>query len=125
MISIVSIDFKTAYDSINRKALIIVMKEFKIPEKLLRLTSLTLNEAKIIVKMQNDLSDPLEIKNSVLQGDVLACLLFNIILEKVARDSNMKGNTFDKSIQFAFADDIDIIAQTSTAPRLVFKDRDP
>ncbi|GFW73194.1 hypothetical protein TNCV_484201 [Trichonephila clavipes] len=56
------IDFKTAYDSINKKALIAAMKEFKIPDKLLRLISLTLSETKIVVKVQNDLSDPFEIK---------------------------------------------------------------
>ncbi|GFS80169.1 putative endonuclease-reverse transcriptase [Trichonephila clavipes] len=51
------IDFKTTYDSIHRKTLIAAMKEFKIPDKLLRLISLTLSETKIVVKVQNDLSD--------------------------------------------------------------------
>ncbi|GFT47042.1 cysteine-rich secretory protein 2 [Trichonephila clavipes] len=36
--------------------------------------------------MQNDLSDPLEIKNGVRQGDAPACLLFNLALEKVGSD---------------------------------------
>ncbi|GFY23699.1 craniofacial development protein 2 [Trichonephila clavipes] len=81
-------NFKTVYDSINRKALIAAMKEFKIPDKLLMLISLTLSETKIIVKVQNDLSDPLEIKNGIRQGGALVCLLFNIALEKVVRDSN-------------------------------------
>ncbi|GFX43747.1 DUF4817 domain-containing protein [Trichonephila clavipes] len=59
------------------------MKEFKIPDKLLRLISLTLSETKIVVKVQNDLSDPLQIKNGVRLGDALVCLLFNLALEKV------------------------------------------
>ncbi|GFX10826.1 eukaryotic translation initiation factor 2-alpha kinase 3 [Trichonephila clavipes] len=66
------------------------MKEFKIPDKLLRLISLTLSETKIIVKVQNDLSDPLEIKNGVRQGDVLACLLFNLALEKVVWENGTR-----------------------------------
>ncbi|GFU65659.1 putative endonuclease-reverse transcriptase [Trichonephila clavipes] len=95
------------------------MKEFKIPDKLLRLISLTLSETKTVVKVQNDLSDLLEIKNGVRQGDALACLLINLALEKVVRDSNIntRGNIFNKSIQLlTFADD-NIIAQTPTALR--------
>ncbi|GFY30615.1 uncharacterized protein TNCV_3117771 [Trichonephila clavipes] len=45
-----------------------------------------LSETKFVVKVQKDLSDPLEIKNSVRQGDTLACLLFNIVLDKVEFD---------------------------------------
>ncbi|GFT89831.1 putative endonuclease-reverse transcriptase [Trichonephila clavipes] len=68
----VFMDFKTHYDCVNRKALIVVMEEFKIPYKLLRLISLTLSETKIIVKVQNDLSDPLEwrvLKSEVCRSD--------------------------------------------------------
>ncbi|GFT07661.1 putative endonuclease-reverse transcriptase [Trichonephila clavipes] len=82
--------------------------------------NLTLSETKIVVKVQNDLSDSLEIKNDVLQGDTLACLLFKLALEKVVRDSNIntRGNINNKSMQLlAFADDIDIIARTKTGPR--------
>ncbi|GFV12489.1 putative endonuclease-reverse transcriptase [Trichonephila clavipes] len=87
------IDFKTTYDSINRKALIAAM-------------------------VQNDLSDLLEIKNSVRQGDAPTCLLFNLPLEKVVRDSNIntRGNIFNNQL-LTFADDIDIIARTLTALR--------
>ncbi|GFV45469.1 putative endonuclease-reverse transcriptase [Trichonephila clavipes] len=99
------------------------MKEFKIPDKLLRLISLTLCETKIVVKVQNDLLDPLENKNCFRQGDALACLRFNIALEKVVRDSNIntKGNIFNNSIQLlAFDDGIDIIARTPTTIRQTF-----
>ncbi|GFU65710.1 putative endonuclease-reverse transcriptase [Trichonephila clavipes] len=112
------IDFKTAYHSINRQALFAGMKEFKIPDKLLRLINLTLSVTKIIVKVQNDLSSPL--KNIVQQGDTLVCLLFNLALEKVVRNLNIntRGNIFNKLL--TFADDIDIITRTSSALRLAF-----
>ncbi|GFU95003.1 putative endonuclease-reverse transcriptase [Trichonephila clavipes] len=77
----------------------------------------------IVVKVQNYLSDPLEIKNGVRQGDALACLLFNLALEKVVRNSNIntRGNIFNTSTQLlAFADDIDTIARTPTAQRQAF-----
>jgi hypothetical protein len=58
------------------------------------------------------LSSPIITRNGVRQGDSLACLLFNIALEKVVRDAgiNTRGTIFCKSVQIlAFADDIDII----------------
>jgi sorting nexin-29 len=49
----------------------------------------------------------------VRQGDALACLLFNIALEKVIRDSGIQttGSIFFNTVQIqAYADDIDLMA---------------
>ena len=49
------------------------------------------------------------------QGNALACLLFNIALEKVIRDSGIqtRGTIFFKTVQIlAYADDIDLMART-------------
>ncbi|GFV71979.1 putative endonuclease-reverse transcriptase [Trichonephila clavipes] len=107
----------------STKRLIAAVKEIKIPDNIFSLISLTLSETKIAVKVQNDLSDSLEIKNGVQKGDALACLLFNLALEKVVSDSNIntRGNIFNKPIELlAFADDIDIIARTLTSLRQAF-----
>jgi sorting nexin-29 len=48
----------------------------------------------------------------------LACLLFNIALEKVIRDAtvNVRGAIFYKSVQISeYGDDIDIIGRTQSA----------
>ena len=50
------------------------------------------------------------------QGDTLACLLFNIALEKVVWDSGIqtRGTIFFKTVQIlAYADDIDLMARTT------------
>ncbi|KAJ4451075.1 hypothetical protein ANN_02513 [Periplaneta americana] len=63
-------------------------------------------------------SNPLDIKNGVRQGDTLACLLFNVTLEKVVRDANLlsRGTIFYRSVQIlAYADDIDIVARSRRA----------
>jgi sorting nexin-29 len=60
------------------------------------------------------MSSPIITRNRVRQGNSLACLLFNIAVEKVVRDAgiNTRGTIFYKSIQIlAFAGDIDIIGK--------------
>jgi sorting nexin-29 len=63
------------------------------------------------VKVQNELSESFHIWNGLRQRDALACILFNIALEKIVRDVNInqRGNIFYKSVQIlAYADDTDI-----------------
>jgi sorting nexin-29 len=49
------------------------------------------------------------------QGDALACILFNIALEKIIREANINqcGNIFYKSVQIlAYTGNIDIISRS-------------
>ena len=76
-----------------------------------------MNNTQCRVKIQNRFSAPIHIKNGIRQGDALACLLFNVALEKVVRDAtlNIRGTIFYKSVQIlAYADDIDIIGRTQS-----------
>ena len=69
-------------------------------------------------KIQDRLSETINVKNRVQPGDALVCLLFNVALEKVIRDVvvNMRGAIFYNSVQIlAYADDIDIIGRTQSA----------
>jgi hypothetical protein len=108
-------DFKAAYDSINRKMLYSAMEEFGIPLKLIRLVKQTMARVQCLIRVQSYLSNPLEAKNGLRQGDALACLLFNIVLEKLVRDSGIqtRGTIFYKTVQMlAYADDVDLMSRT-------------
>jgi hypothetical protein len=75
------------------------------------------------IRIQSTLCEPLPTKNGVRQGDALACLLFNIALEKVIRDEkiNTRGSIFYKSVQIlVYADDIDIVGRSQAAVKEVF-----
>jgi hypothetical protein len=94
------------------------MEELNIPQKLIALVKVTINNTQYQVKIQNRFPAPINVKNGIRQGDALACLLFNIALEKVVRDAalNIRGTIFYKSVQIlAYADDIDIIGRTQSA----------
>jgi hypothetical protein len=85
------IDFRTAYDSINRNQLYIAMKEFNFANKLTRLVKLTMENSQCHIKLESELSKPLNTTNGLRQGNsLLACLLFNTALEKVIRNSGIQ-----------------------------------
>jgi sorting nexin-29 len=95
------IDFKSAYDSIDREKLLCAMMEFGIPSKLIRLVKATMTNMQCSVQIQSHLSEPISTTRGVRQGDALACLLFNIALEKAIRDSGIqiRGTIFYKMVQ--------------------------
>jgi hypothetical protein len=108
------IDFKSAYDTVNREELWHIMVQNGFPFKLIRLLKATLDEVKCCVKVQNSLSEYFESKVGLRQGDELSTKLFNIALEGVVRRSGTEtsGSIFNKSVQLlAYADDIDIVAR--------------
>jgi hypothetical protein len=83
----------------------------------------TLKRVRCRVKIQKDLSDPFITERGLRQGDTLACLLFNIALEKVIRDSGIerRGAIYHISVQvLAYADDLDIIGRSERAVREAF-----
>lgn len=114
------IDFKAAYDTINREKLSEAMEELGIPNKLIRLVNATLRKVQCRVKITRWLSDPFDSARGLRQGDALSCLLFNVALEKAIRDSGIivTGTILKKSVQLlAYADDIVIVGRTITALR--------
>jgi len=117
------IDFKSAYDTIKRGQLYNAMSEFNITIKLIRLMRMTMENTQSQVRIQSNLSDLTTTKKGLRQGDSLACLFFNLALEKVVRNAGIQtsGTIFYKSVQLlAYADDIDIIARSRTALKEAF-----
>jgi hypothetical protein len=86
-----------AYDSINSKMLYSAMEKFGISLKLVRLVKLTMAWVQCLIRVQSHLSNPLQAKTGLRQGDILACLLFNVALERVLRDSGIKTRGTDRT----------------------------
>lgn len=77
------------------------MQEFGIPNKLISLTKVTLDGANSRVRIRNKLSEVFDIEEGLRQGDPLATLLFNLVLEAAVRATDMdtSGTIFTKSSQ--------------------------
>jgi hypothetical protein len=82
-------DFKKAYDSIERNKLYQAMKKLKIPKKLIGLTRMTLTDTQNKISAVGRLPESFGEKIGVRQGEPLSTMLFNIVLEAVFRDSEI------------------------------------
>ena len=75
------IDFKKAFDSINRNVMFAVLRHYGIPEAVVNAISVLYKNSKSAVMVDGGLSDPFDITTGVLQGDVLAPFLFVVLVD--------------------------------------------
>jgi hypothetical protein len=109
------IDYKQAYDTINRAKLVETMKEFGIQMKLVRLVRMTLTNTNSEVKIQGKLSLSFETTTGLRQGNSLFTLLFNLCMEKIIRSVRINpGRTiFNRTRQcLSYVDDVVILRRT-------------
>jgi hypothetical protein len=80
--------------------------------------------AKACVKIQNDLTNHFEVKRGLKQGDGLAPLLFNIVLEYALRQLSVDVNSslIYKSGQiFGYADDLNIMRRSMQTVENIYR----
>jgi hypothetical protein len=109
------IDYKQAYDTINRAELVEIMKEFGIPMKLVRLVKMTLANTNSKVKIQGKLSPSFETMIGLRHGDSLSTLLFNLCMETIIRNVriNAGGTIYNRTRQcLVYADDVVILGRS-------------
>lgn len=84
------IDFRTTYDTINRKLLFAAMKEFNIPAKLIKLVKIILTNTKLRVQIQNNLSEPIVFLRGLRQRDATVGLVYFLIFPLQIHDHHFK-----------------------------------
>ena len=80
-LTVTFIDFKKAFDSIDRKVMFAVLRHYGIPEVVVNAISALYNSSKSAVMVDGNISDTFEVSTGVLQGDVLAPFLFIVLVD--------------------------------------------
>jgi len=99
-----------------------MLKEFNFPNKLIKLIEANLKNMEINIKVASKVSGLAKVNTGLRQGDALLLILFNLILEKVIRDTNSNN---EKSLGnsniniLAYADDIAIFRDTEEVVKRV------
>jgi hypothetical protein len=115
------IDFKQAFDKVNRLKLYESLKMLKIPTKLIRLVRMTLTNSRAAVEIYQGRTEVFNIHNGLRQGDALSTILFNLVLEAALLKIDLRGNISTRTKQLcAYADDVVIIARTQNALKETF-----
>jgi hypothetical protein len=91
------VDFRQAFDSINRKRLYEAMEWMKIPDKFIRLTRMTMNTTQAKDKIDKKKSAKFKNKAGVKQGDGLSAAIFIVALNSVIKSIDQRGTIYTKS----------------------------
>lgn len=111
------VDYKQAYDSINRESLWKAMEKLGVPAKITRMIKACIQYSKCRVKFNGQLSKTFMTDTGLKQGDALSPMLFNIALEEVIRKVLKSGIGVKlqeyKTIKLlAYADDIVLLSES-------------
>jgi len=97
------------------------LKLMEIPNKLVGLIKMTMQNTQAVVETEQGRSEKFSINTGLRQGDALSTLLFNLVLEGIIRKLDTRGNISTKLTQLcAYADDLVIITRTPNALNEMF-----
>ena len=110
------VDYKQAYDSVHRPSLWKILKSFDVPEKIIRLIKMTYDGSRGRVRIGGELTDEFDVRTGLRQGCPLSCMLFNMALEWVIRNTPPQPDpvTFTNGTsvdRLAYADDCDLMGE--------------
>ena len=111
------IDFKSAFDLVNRFALLYKLLNYGISGNFFAVIRSMFKNASSRVKWNGELGNIFENVNGVLQGGVMSPTLFNLFVEDLSSYlDNSKGVTIgDRKIDHLFfADDLVLLSETNT-----------
>ena len=86
------IDFNQAFDSVDRQKTIQILQELRIPNKLIRLIKVTLQNMEASVKIENLAFKPFSISSAVRQGGPLSAKIFNLLFDSVIKKLSLRGD---------------------------------
>lgn len=111
---ILFIDFRKAYDCLNRTAVFNALLLLGIPSKIVRMIETCMNRTKNKIRTNNGESNNFETRSGVKQGDSLSPIIFNLALHYALDTIDMEKTTWgiEQFQLLAYADDIAVMGET-------------
>jgi len=105
------VNFKQAYDSINRQKLWTTLRNFEILEKLVKRIEICNSNTYCKLRYQWELSLQFGVQSELKHSGAMSPILFTLVLEKVTRDIsvNHKIEPIGKNVMLAYVDVIVIL----------------
>ena len=100
----VYLDLKKAYDSIDRKRVIHIMKKYGVGPNICRYVQTVWDNQFFLLRQNGFYSDPLQVSRGCTQGDIDSPIIFNIIVDAVLRTWKVQNPTSETRCCF-YADD--------------------
>ena len=97
------VDLKAAYDTVNREALLLILAQYGVSEKLCNIIRALYTETKAAVRVEGELTDWFDIVNGLRQGCLLSPILFNVYIDHVLKIA-LKGYEGNVRIEFRMPD---------------------
>ena len=110
------VDFEKAFDSIHRNSLWIIMRQYGIPEKLIRMVRSLYKDFQCAILVEGETTDWFPVITGVKQGCCMSGLLFLLVIDWVMRKTTegertgIRWNFTTMLEDLDFADDIAVLS---------------
>ena len=101
------VDLEKAFDRVPRSLIEWALRRKGVPERLVAAIMVMYNQAETVVQIEGEVSDSFMVKVGVHQGSILSPLLFNIVLDEIAKVVDK-----EQLMELLYADDLVLIGRT-------------
>ena len=109
-VSFCFIDFRAAFDSVDREMMYKIMKHYGLPQKVVNVIRNSYEGFKCCVKTEGEKGQIFDVKTGVRQGDVWSPILFGLVINYVLANSVQGGTDIGRCVaDLDFADDVALL----------------
>ena len=109
-VSFCFIDFRAAFDSVDREMMYKLMEHYGLPQKVVNVIRNSYEGVKCCVKTEGEKGQMFDVKTGVRQGDVWSPILFGLVINYVLANSVQGGIDIGRCVaDLDFADDVALL----------------